>query len=767
MSDNDEFIREFLEESSENLDLLDQDFVALESNPDDEERLANVFRTIHTIKGTSGFFNFSKLGAIAHAGENLLGLLRDGTLWLDQEITSALLQCVDSIREVLTQIEQTGAEGSGDYRALNERLTLLAKKQQAPRPSEPIHSDEASMVMENDTVGPDPVADSVIENQILQSQAKEPVELIPPVPTLLETEVVETSPPQEATSSGRETHATSAGGSVRVDVRMLDDLMSLVGELVLARNQLLQFSTTIQDRNYQSVTQRVNQITSDLQEGIMKTRMQPIGSMWSKFPRVVRDLAVSCKKEVRLVMEGQDTELDRTLLEAIKDPLTHLIRNSIDHGIETPEQRRRIGKNPEGTLLLRSFHEGGLVNIEITDDGGGISVERVRDRALRQGILTPEQSHRWNSDELVQLIFRPGFSTAEQVSDVSGRGVGMDVVRTNIERIGGSIELKNHPGHGTTVSVKIPLTLAIIPAMMVTCCNQSFAIPQASVVELLSLCRGESKRFIETIHETPVVRLRGQILPLVVLAEQLQLCEARDMRDSILAQETVEVIVLQADQLRFGLVVDSIRNAEEIVVKPLDPLIGALRVYSGATIMGDGNVTLILDITGIASRCISDADLKHVSDAVTQPQPTESTTVLADASLLLCSIDHETYIAIPLDQIRRLEEIGFRDLERSASGDVVQCRGEILPIVHLGRALGRNTASSRPANESRPLPVIVSMTSGKEIGLVVDRILDVVSCPTANRTSLSTPGLLGQAIINNRVTDIVDIPRLLNQRVMT
>ena len=465
MNDSDDIVKEFLVESYENLDRLDRDLITLEKNPTDREVLGSIFRTIHTIKGTSGFLSFDKLGAVAHVGENLLGQLRDGELQLNREITTALLMTVDAVRQMLASIEASGVEGERDDSALIARLTRL---QQAVAPAVESPSATAAappnigdLLMQRAGVTPGEIeraakqqteGDPRHSGEILVEQgAAQPVDVVEAL------RVQQTMPGQSASDR-----------TIRLDVALLDQLMNLVGELVLARNQILQFANSTEEGSLLAASQRLNLITSELQEGVMKTRMQPIGNIWSKLPRTVRDLALECGKQVRVEMEGEETELDKTLIEAIKDPLTHIVRNSVDHGIERPEVRQAAGKNPEGRLSLRSFHEGGQVNIEIADDGAGLDQERIRQKALEKGLISAEQAGRLSDREIVNLVFLPGFSTAQTITNVSGRGVGMDVVKTHIEKIGGTVDLQSKPGQGVLVRMKIPLTLAIIPALIVT-----------------------------------------------------------------------------------------------------------------------------------------------------------------------------------------------------------------------------------------------------------------------------------------------------------
>ncbi|MGB8753792.1 MAG: chemotaxis protein CheA, partial [Candidatus Sulfotelmatobacter sp.] len=528
MSESD-IVKDFLVESYENLDRLDRELVGLEKTPEDREALGSVFRTIHTIKGTCGFLGFNKLEAVAHVGENLLTRLRDRQLTLTPEITTALLTMVDAVRQMLSQIEKTGLEGERDDSVLIATLTRLL---QPPAPTAPAKSVRAAEGPSETTEVPPNIGDILMQRagvtpaelRLAAKQQKEGDprrigEILVEQGAALPADVVDALRIQQ---SARPQIAVS-DSTVRVDVGLLDKVMNLVGELVLARNQVLQFANRMKDTSFLAASQRLNLITTELQEGVMKTRMQPIGNIWGQFPRTVRDVALGCSKEVAIEMEGKETELDKTIIEAIKDPLTHLVRNSVDHGIELPKDRVKAGKDRTGRLILRAFHEGGQVHIEITDDGAGLNAERIRKKAVERALINPEQAARMTEREIFNLIFLPGFSTAEKVTNVSGRGVGMDVVKTNVEKIGGTVDVESTAGRGTTVRVKIPLTLAIIPALVVTCSGDRYAIPQVNLLELVRLGTEEVGRSIELVHGSPVYRLRGQLLPLVYLDRELKL----------------------------------------------------------------------------------------------------------------------------------------------------------------------------------------------------------------------------------------------------
>ncbi len=577
-----------------------------------------------------------------------------------------------------------------------------------------------------------------------------------------------TKPPDvlEAIQEQKEIRALAATDSnIRVDVGLLDKLMNLVGELVLARNQILQFSTTQQDPVFLSTSQRLNLITTELQEGVMKTRMQPIGNIWARFPRLVRDLAMSCGKQVRIEMEGKETELDKTLVEAIKDPLTHVVRNAVDHGIETPEARLACGKPAEGRLFLCAFHEGGQVNIEISDDGAGVNLERVKQKALERGLITPDHAARMSEREILNLIFLPGFSTAQKVTNVSGRGVGMDVVKTNIEKIGGVVDIQSQIGKGTTLKIKIPLTLAIIPALTVTSGGDRYAIPQVSLLELVRLEGEQARKGIEMIHGAPVYRLRGRLLPLVYLNRALGIEEASSSNGTEKpAADVANIVVLQADDRQFGLVVDEINDTEEIVVKPLGKQLKGIATFAGATIMGDGRVALILDVLGLAQQT-------RVVNETRDHGLVEKTTTVREKSkglqtLLLFRNPDGGRMAIPLSLVARLEEFDRSAVERTGSQHVVQYRGEILPLIFLFSSLGgtgrpEGWGTEAPQNANEKIQVVVYSEHGRSAGLVVDRILDIVETDEAVQGRLARKGTLGSMVTQGRVTELLDVEAIL------
>ena len=665
-------------------------------------------------------------------------MVRDGELGLTPDITSALLAMVDAIRQMLASIESSGNDGADEFLPLIDRLTTLQTGSPSAGGSPP--QPEAQY-----TATPEAVAD----------QEPQPIQDPPEAENHVDHEAVhvtETPSQSDAQKIPGDTRGPAvADSTIRVDVKLLDKVMNMVGELVLTRNQILQWTASQEDQALVASSQRLSLITSELQEGIMKTRMQPIGNIFSKFPRVVRDLALNCGKEVRIDMEGQDTELDKTLIEAIKDPLTHLVRNSVDHGLETPDVRKANGKPAEGHLLLRAYHEGGQVNIEITDDGGGINSKRVADTAIKRGVVTAEQVSRMSDRELQNLIFLPGFSTAEKVTNVSGRGVGMDVVKTNIEKIGGTVDLQTKLGKGTTIKVKVPLTLAIIPALIVTTGGERFAIPQVSLLELVRLEGDQITQSIENVHGAPVCRLRGNLLPIVYLQEILQL--EKTSAATTTENDIINIVVLQMDNQRFGLVVEDINDTEEIVVKPLGKQLKAISVFAGATIMGDGRVALILDVMNLATKvglAIGQGDHGSLSHGA---QAGKSGT--QRQTMLLIQVGEKGRLAVPLGMVARLEEIKAETLEVAGDQEAIQYRDEILPVVRLSQVIGKGSVSA--ANGQDVLQLVVISKEGQRVGLVVDRIVDIVEEEIASQSRSNQQGILCSAVIQERITDVLDV----------
>jgi two-component system chemotaxis sensor kinase CheA len=739
MNDNREFVEEFLVESSENLDQLDRDLLALEQAPGDPERLASIFRTVHTIKGNSGFFGFSKLGALTHSGEHLLGRLRDGKLTLNDRVTGSLYSMVDAVRSILQSIEANGTEGDHDFRDLAQSLSAAAAEAETERA-------EAAQKQPPTEPRPAPLAFPQAADAFPTASAAPPE----PAPQPDVVAPAQASPPVAAAAAT----VTAAESSIRVDVGLLASILDLVGELVLARNQLRSIET--EDPAVQAVAHRINAVTNALQETAVKTRMQPIDHLFSKFPRTVRDLAVTLGKEVQLVVDGADTELDRTLIESIRDPLTHLIRNAVDHGIESPADREAAGKPRAGRLLLRAFNESGQVTIEIEDDGRGIDVEAVRAKAIAKGLATPEAVALLADDDVFQFIFEPGFSTAAAVTNVSGRGVGMDVVKTNIEAIGGTVDLHSRSGRGTTIRVRVPLTLAIMPALIVRCDQQRLAIPQAAVGELISLRPDRTGPRIEGLDGSPVIRVRGRLVPVIYLDEFLGL------RGCTACRHEGTVVLLRVDDREFGLVIDGLRTVQSssdgkpaaeaaslttIVVKPIGPLLSQIGVYAGATVLGDGGVALILDLRGLLRM----ADLPPVEQPTAAIAAEASGTELVDR-YLVCHTNAGRRVAVPLHGVTRLETVTAADLQPVAGRQVVR-RGEgFTPVVDVDSLLGGSATPTPTA-----FHVVVLGTPAGSIGLAVRQIVDVAAAESPLQADLAAAGVAGSLSLGGIATEVLDL----------
>jgi two-component system chemotaxis sensor kinase CheA len=738
----DDLLADFLTETNESLSTLDVALVTLERTPDDAETLSGIFRLVHTIKGTCGFLGLPRLEHVAHAGENVLGKLRDKTLTVNPTIVSLVLAAIDRIKLIVNGLAETGAEPPGDDEELIAALNATAANE-APAAPKPKAAKAAKPV--------EPVAAPAPPKAASPPEAKAAPEP-PPEPAPAPAAAAAPTPVATATAPAPQTTAPTATQTIRVTVDVLEDLMTLVSELVLTRNQLLQLARTQENSPFTVPLQRLSHITSDLQEGVMKTRMQPIGNAWNKLPRLVRDLAHDMGKKIELTMLGAETELDRQVLELIKDPLTHMVRNSGDHGLETPAERRAVGKSETGNIVLNAFHEGGHIILEISDDGRGLAVDRIRAKVLSSGLATEAELAAMTDGQIQRFIFRAGFSTAATVSAVSGRGVGMDVVKTNIEKIGGTIDLKSTAGQGTMFIVKIPLTLAIVSALIVEAAKERFAIPQISVVELVRARRdpqnstgtsGES--LIERINDTPVLRLRNRLLPLVSLTELLQLG----------VEETgggaAHVVVAQVGQHMMGIIVDRVFDTEEIVVKPVAPILRHVTMFSGNTILGDGSVIMILDPNGIArgTGVGAGSESRLMQSARVEAQSSSDKT-----AMLLFRAGGSPRMGVPLGLVARLEDIPREKIELSCGSSVTQYRGKLMPLI----AIDGSVEQDKPTQ-----PLLVFAEGERIMGLMVDEIIDVVDDKLNIELAGSRPGLLGTAVIGGAATDVLDTGYWLTQ----
>ena len=877
----DDLLNEFLTETAESIDEVDVELVILEQDPTNKPILDNIFRLVHTIKGTCGFLGLPRLETVAHASENVLGKYRDGELVVTSDSVTLILAALDRIKEILAGLEATQEEPKGDDGDIIDQLNIVASggsvEESAPEVVEPdtdtiimpeitqpttmlpgqvsLEELEAAFASapgpddeEDDEVTSDDAvtsqdekedlltliggADTVkvmihlLHNRILgdasvkilmdgvntrESKGKmgdvftaylagnadngpnitagfgafishditkeqnttvrkllasvlEEVDMAPLVADSVlaeyddmaiafldevsqkeKAEIKKADKEKPAAGKGAET--SIANQSIRVSVQVLEDLMTMVSELVLTRNQLMQLLRNSNESEFSIPLQRLSQCTTELQEGVMKTRMQPVGNAWAKLPRIIRDLQLELGKKIDLQMLGADTELDRQVLEMIKDPLTHMVRNSADHGIELPADRLAAGKKETGTVRLNAFHEGGHIIIEITDDGAGLPVEKLKAKALKNELATKEELDEMSDNQIQRFIFHAGFSTAEKVTAVSGRGVGMDVVRSNIEKIGGTVDLKSIEGKGTSFSIKIPLTLAIVSALIVKCGEDRFAIPQISVLELVRASK-DSEHSIEHINETPVLRLRDRLLPLVRLDEILGMSTGdHDDEQEKIRRKDDYIVITQVGTFTFAIVVDQVFDTEEIVVKPVAPILKDLHTFSGNTILGDGKVIMILDPNGIVSQINdsgSDSSGFEMEEDIKQVNGNDDR-----EAILLFRAGEKSHRAVPLSLVARLEEIDVKTIEEADGKPVVQYRGKLMPLMSIYPSYELKTEGRQP--------VLVFVDGDQTMGIVVDEIIDIMEDEIDIELSSDVDGQVGTAIINGDATEIIDV----------
>ncbi len=738
----DELLREFLTETNESLDLIDVELVRFEQDPDNAKILDNIFRLVHTIKGTCGFLGLPRLQRLAHSAETLMGRFRDG-LAVTAEAVTLVLATIDRIKEILAELERTEREPEGSDRDLIGMLECMAAGAAAesaiassrttsgslvyqglnrpPRPGEvPLDDLERAF---RETPGPqDPAAATAVRRQSRD-----------------EPENKSQQPERAGAREKNDDKQAVASQSIRVNVETLEKLMTMVSELVLTRNQLLEIVRRHEESEFKAPLQRLSNVTAELQEGVMKTRMQPIGNAWQKLPRIVRDLAADLGKEIELEMHGAETELDRQVLDLIKDPLAHMVRNSADHGLEDPVERRRVGKPDKGTIRLSAYHEGGHIIIQIADDGRGLDTERIKAKAIASGLASESEVEKMTEARIHRFIFRPGFSTAAQLTNLSGRGVGMDIVRANIDQIGGTIDVKSAPRAGSSFSIKIPLTLAIVSALIVQAGGDRFAIPQLSVVELVR-AQNNSEHRIERIGHTPVLRLRNKLLPLARLDQLLAIAGAAGSEP-----EEGFIVVIQVGSQTFGIVVDAVFHTEEIVVKPMSTRLRRIPMFSGNTILGDGSVIMIIDPNGIAQAIGAGATQIPEPPADAEPTQSDAKTV----SLLVFRAGSAELKAVPLSLVTRLEEVDCRNIELSGGRHLVQYRGQLMPLVRLKDEFRMRTEGTQP--------LLVFSDRGRSMGLAVDEIVDIVEDRLDIEVPGEAPGSLGCAVIRGQVTEVVDV----------
>jgi two-component system chemotaxis sensor kinase CheA len=742
--DDPELLAEFVTESRDHLVHVEGQLLEIEAGGAniDVDLVNTVFRGIHSIKGAAGFLGLATVNKLAHSLENVLGRMRNRELTPTSAMVDIMLRAADALTQLINDAEgSNGVDIEVHVTALDEIFASRGGSAEDVDAVEDLPSDASQSVEMNlESI------DATISDQPAVETATIAAPATPAVAPAQSSQIAAV----EATAAPNPTAIAGAETSIRVQVGVLDSLMNLAGELVLGRNQLIQALTTDAHFGIEAVASRLDQVTTELQEAIMRTRMQPIGAVFSKFPRVVRDLSAKLGKQCDVIMDGKEVDVDKTILEAIGDPLTHLVRNSIDHGIELPETRVAAGKSAVGAVHLRAYHEAGKVRIDVADDGGGINPAKLKQKAVEKGVINAEQAGRMSDREATRLIFHPGFSTAEKITDVSGRGVGMDVVRTNIEKLGGTVDIESTPGQGTTIQITLPLTLAIIPSLIIQSGDERFAIPQVNISELVRLRREEMAKRLDRVKSAEVLRLRGSLLPLVRLRDVLGFSAPTSADSDVDPQATTNIIVVESGQLRFGIVVDALHDSEEIVVKPLGRHIKNAPCLSGATILGDGHVALILDVAGIAVH----EKIGSAHEAVANDNGDETMYGDEDSQSVLLFTNHpQDHFAVSMDVVARIERIRTDQIDSVGGQELVQYRDSSVPLLRL-----ENIISARPAEIQNWVYVIVFAIGGKEVGLIAPRLEDIRRVSTkVDTVTFQSPGVQGSLILSQQTTRLIDL----------
>ncbi|WP_010302049.1 chemotaxis protein CheA [Candidatus Odyssella thessalonicensis] len=740
----DDLLTEFIVESTENISQLDEDLVVLEKDPHNPKLLENIFRALHTIKGTCGFIGMPRLEKVAHAGENVLGAMREGTLIANNEVISLILECIDTVKMILMGLAENSTEPPGDDEYLIQRLNGLLNVSEERGASiteegielserDPLH-DSTSIIDENKT---ESLSNDLLENLITEQKSL----LSEETPRVL---TQQNSSSKQAAEGEKDKEPLVANQSIRVNVSLLEELMTMISELVLTRNQLMQMVRESENNEFAVPLQRLNYVTAELQETVMKTRMQPIGTAWTKLPRLIRDLSNDLRKKIDLELIGSDTELDRQVIELIKDPLIHMVRNSADHGLENPHERLATGKDETGKITLNAYHAGGHIHIEIADDGRGLSLQKIKDKAIANGFIRADAADTVPESQIYQFIFKAGLSTAEKVTNVSGRGVGMDVVKTNIEKIGGTIDVKSVVNKGTKFTIKIPLTLTIVSSLITEVQGNRFAIPQLSVLELVKISRTSQSK-IEYIKSHPVLRLRKKLLPLIFLKELLKLEPPREQED-VRANENCYIMILQVGEDVFGLIVDQVYDTQEIVVKPVSNLLRDVPIFGGNTILGDGSVIMILDPNGIAATLANSDVLDHIKNDFASEKAKKKA---ENKPILLIFQSHDqAYKAVPLLLVSRLEKFNVHDIEMDGDHYRAKYSEDLMPLLPIHESF------TLPSDGS--VPVLVFTRNGQSLGIIVSKIINTIEESIELKIKSDNPAVLGSTIVDGISTDIID-----------
>ena len=785
MSANQELLSDFVLESVENIQNAHQSLSLLEHDSKDRESLNAVYRCIHTLKSSASLLGFVKTQELAHLVESALDLVREGILKFTPEFHAALLLYADKTYEQLKSIEVTGKESINFSDEMKEHFLSIVERSSSTAFVSPL----PSLGLQEDFITTS--SDSKLN---IVEVSKSPQNALSPEgisPALVQFEVGGENE-NEAKVDGHPAKLATES-TIRVNVNLLDKIMNKVGELVLNRNQILQFTNDNNHPFLVKLAQELNIITTELQTDIMTTRMQPIGTVLSKFERVVRDYTRESGKKIRLKLHGVDTELDKSLIEMIKDPLTHIVRNAMDHGLESTQERLASGKNEEGTIIIKAYHESGQVTVEIQDDGRGLNKEKIIAKAIEKALVSAEEIKNYTDERIYNLVFAPGFSTAEKVTKVSGRGVGMDVVKTNVEKMGGTIHLSSELGKYSTVKLKIPLTLAIIPALTVKSSKEIFAIPQTNIEELVRYEENFEEN-VERILKSEFIRLRGKLIPIFRLNDILNLKSARkkslynqlvlsrfndihleekflekniseaiqSLENDIVQSVETNIVILNAEGVEYGLVVDEILDTEEIVVKPLEKFLATITHFAGATIMGNGDIALIIDALGFYNSVrfeLSDVSTFEVEDG------SKDALDLKDIhENLLFQLSDKRVYSVPLSLISRLEEISSDRVEQVGDSLVVKYNNKPMVLIELDRQLKLIESSRKEKTKLKDnFHVLVVTMMDHVYGLIVDEILDIsITKSSVDSDIIDRPGFLGTLYIEGKIVTLLNIHQIID-----
>ncbi|MDR3589124.1 MAG: chemotaxis protein CheW [Negativicutes bacterium] len=761
MTQSSDLLNEFIQEAKTHIGEVEAGLLRMETGDCDDETIHGVFRAVHSIKGTAGFFELGKIVELSHAMESLFGKVRDKEIQVTPGMIDALLAATDVLKDLISRpTEEAVCDIAPHVGAVGSFLPKAAKPTPVQAASGVSAWDLWNQLTElesqaaTDTEEPLPTGTGPMTAPTATIVPAAPASVLTAAPAANQDE-----PGRRANGKAR---AAGMGESVRVGVEMLDDLLNIVGEMVLRRNQLLRITQNAgrEVPQLDAVAQGIDNLTTNLQEKVMKTRMQPIANVFNKFPRIVRELARKMDKEVELIMQGMTVELDRSIIEALADPLTHLVRNALDHGIESPQRRIAGNKSPTGTVVLHAYHESGRVIIDIRDDGAGIDVERIRAKAVLNGWISDTEAAQMREADILKFIMRPGFSTAERVTDISGRGVGMDVVKTNIEKLGGKVEILSETGAGTTFRLILPLTLAIIPAFIVEVAGEAFVIPQANVKELVLIQPGDKKeKRVEFIQASPVLRLRDQLLPLVRLASILK-TECEDNYPYFADEnQTFRILVIKSGALSYGLTVDGVYDTEEILVKPVPAALSGCGCYSGVTVLGDGRIAMIIEPEGLKAK----ADLCRVDNAK-EPivvQSAEANRLKEQQYLLLFKCSGGELLGVDLAMVARVEEVALTRIQKIGSKQYFSFQGKTVRMIRPEHYL---PIGKRKNNSLAKVYVILPKLVKNPIGIVAEEIVDAVLTDIQLDTGgISGKGIIGCTLMGDTIVTLVDIPGLIEK----